>query len=124
MRLEAQCQMQLSVDKPTPLIAMLRPRSGEGQWVVSETYEMEPFVPVTEYTAGHNPLSQMHALWTLLAAELALIEVCSRRSRHIRRCRSKRHRLRESTLHRRHCIWSRSGSAWCNIDLVVYQPGL
>ena len=58
MRLEAQCHMQLSVDKPTPLIAMLRPRSGDAQWIVSEAYEMEPFEPVTEYTDGFGNLCQ------------------------------------------------------------------
>lgn len=58
MRLEATCQMQLSVENPTPLVAMLRPRSGEGQWVVSETYTMEPFVPVTEYTDSYGNLCQ------------------------------------------------------------------
>lgn len=58
MRLEAKCQMQLSVDKPTPMIAMLRPRSGAGQWVVSETYNMSPFVPVIEYTDSYGNLCQ------------------------------------------------------------------
>jgi transglutaminase-like putative cysteine protease len=58
MRLEAECQMKLSVEKPTPMIAMLRPRSGEGQWVVSETYDMEPFVPVVEYVDAYGNLCQ------------------------------------------------------------------
>jgi len=58
MRLEAKCTMTLNVDQPTPLVAMLRPRSGEGQWVASESYELEPFVPVTEYTDAFGNLCQ------------------------------------------------------------------
>jgi transglutaminase-like putative cysteine protease len=58
MRLEAKCQMTLDVEEPTPLVAMLRPRSGEGQWVVSESYELEPFVPVLEYTDPYGNLCQ------------------------------------------------------------------
>ena len=58
MRLEAKCQMKLNAKQPTPLIGMLRPRSGEGQWVVSETYDVEPFVPVVEYTDAFGNLCQ------------------------------------------------------------------
>jgi transglutaminase-like putative cysteine protease len=58
MRLEAQCKMILNVEQPTPLVAMLRPRSGEGQWVVSESYELEPFVPVVEYNDAFGNLCQ------------------------------------------------------------------
>lgn len=58
MRLEATCQMKLTVKNPTPLIAMLRPRSGEGQWVVSDSYEIEPFVPIVEYTDAFGNLCQ------------------------------------------------------------------
>lgn len=58
MRLEAKCEMKLSSEKPTPLVAMLRPRSGNGQWVASETYEIEPFVPVYEYTDAFGNLCQ------------------------------------------------------------------
>jgi len=58
MRLEAKCTMTLNVEQPTPLVAMLRPRSGDGQWVASESYELEPFVPVTEYTDAYGNLCQ------------------------------------------------------------------
>jgi transglutaminase-like putative cysteine protease len=58
MRLQAKCEMLLDVEHPTPLVAMLRPRSGESQWVVEESYEIEPFVPVTEYTDGYGNLCQ------------------------------------------------------------------
>ncbi|HET6338355.1 MAG TPA: transglutaminase family protein [Polyangiales bacterium] len=58
MRLDASCEMSLTADSPTPLVAMLRPRSGVGQWVVSEAYEIEPFVPVVEYVDGYGNLCQ------------------------------------------------------------------
>ena len=58
MRLDAGCEMSLSAEAPTPLIAMLRPRSGLGQWVVSETYQLEPFVPVVEYVDVFGNLCQ------------------------------------------------------------------
>jgi transglutaminase-like putative cysteine protease len=58
MRLLAGCEMNLTVDAPTPLIAMLRPRSGLGQWVVSEAYKIAPFVPVVEYVDVFGNLCQ------------------------------------------------------------------
>lgn len=58
MRLEAKCKMILNVEQPTPLVAMLRPRSGDGQWVASESYELEPFVPVVEYADPFGNLCQ------------------------------------------------------------------
>jgi transglutaminase-like putative cysteine protease len=50
--------MTLTADAPTPMIAMLRPRSGLAQWVASEQYELEPFVPVVEYVDGFGNLCQ------------------------------------------------------------------
>lgn len=58
MRLEAKCEMNLTAEQPTPLVGMLRPRSGEGQWVVKEIYEVDPYVPVVEYTDGFGNLCQ------------------------------------------------------------------
>ncbi len=58
MRLDAGCEMTLNVEAPTPLVAMLRPRSGLGQWVVSEKYQIEPFVPVIEYVDVFGNLCQ------------------------------------------------------------------
>ena len=58
MRLQAGCELELKVKNPTPLIAMLRPRSGEAQWVVSETYDFEPFVKATEYVDCFGNLCQ------------------------------------------------------------------
>ena len=58
MRLLAGCEMNLSVDAATPLIAMLRPRSGHGQWVISEAYKIDPYVPVVEYVDVFGNLCQ------------------------------------------------------------------
>jgi transglutaminase-like putative cysteine protease len=45
-------------EQAVPLVAMLRPRSGEAQWVASEQYELEPFVQVTEYVDVFGNLCQ------------------------------------------------------------------
>lgn len=58
MRLKAGCDLRIETEQPTPMIAMLRPRSGEGQWIASETYTLEPFTPVLEYTDGFGNLCQ------------------------------------------------------------------
>lgn len=58
MRLEAKCEMSLRADEPTPLVAMLRPRSSMGQWIAAEAYEIDPFVPVVEYTDAFGNLCQ------------------------------------------------------------------
>jgi len=42
----------------TPLILMLRPRSGMQQWVARETYTLSPNVPVEEYTDIFGNLCQ------------------------------------------------------------------
>jgi transglutaminase-like putative cysteine protease len=42
----------------TPLILMLRPRSGIQQWVARETYTLSPSVPVEEYTDIFGNLCQ------------------------------------------------------------------
>jgi transglutaminase-like putative cysteine protease len=58
MKLEVGCQLNFEAISPVPLVLMLRPRSGEGQWVLSETYLLEPFVPAREYTDSHGNLCQ------------------------------------------------------------------
>ena len=42
----------------TPVVLMLRPRSGEGQWVIAERYQIEPSVPVAEFTDVNGNLCQ------------------------------------------------------------------
>lgn len=58
MQLEAGCTLTFDMQAPVPLILMLRPRSGAGQWVVRESYNLTPPVPVTEYTDGFGNLCQ------------------------------------------------------------------
>lgn len=58
MRLNAACHLSFQATTPTPVIFMLRPRSGQGQWVVREEYLLNPSVPVTEYTDGFGNLCQ------------------------------------------------------------------
>ncbi|NJR53025.1 MAG: transglutaminase family protein [Leptolyngbyaceae cyanobacterium CSU_1_3] len=58
MRLNAGCDLVYTASTPTPLILMLRPRSGLGQWVFHEDYQLEPNVPIAEYTDGYGNLCQ------------------------------------------------------------------
>ena len=58
MRLNAGCQIVFEAAEPTPLILMLRPRSGLGQWVVQEEYLLEPSLPIVEYTDSYGNLCQ------------------------------------------------------------------
>jgi transglutaminase-like putative cysteine protease len=58
MRLQAKCQITVTAAQDCPVVAMLRPRSGEAQWMVSESYEMRPWVPTTEYVDSFGNLCQ------------------------------------------------------------------
>lgn len=58
MRLDAGCELLFDAEEPTPLILMLRPRSGAGQWVIREEYALEPSTPVIEYTDSYGNLCQ------------------------------------------------------------------
>ena len=58
MQLNVQCQLSLDAQFETPVILMLRPRSGWGQWIIREEYRIEPIVPVLEYTDGYGNLCQ------------------------------------------------------------------
>jgi transglutaminase-like putative cysteine protease len=58
MKLEVGCHLKFEASAPTPLILMLRPRNGDSQWVLRETYFLEPFVPAREYTDIHGNLCQ------------------------------------------------------------------
>jgi len=58
MRLSAGCQITYEVNAPTPLIFMLRPRSGLGQWVMREEYIIAPSTQVIEYTDSYGNLCQ------------------------------------------------------------------
>jgi len=58
MRLDAGCQLTFQADEPSPLLLMLRPRSGRGQWVVREEYLLDPPVPLVEYSDSYGNLCQ------------------------------------------------------------------
>lgn len=58
MQLIVGCELLLEASDPCPIILMLRPRSGRGQWVRREDYLLEPSVPVVEYTDSYGNLCQ------------------------------------------------------------------
>jgi transglutaminase-like putative cysteine protease len=58
MRLKAGCEMTLKTATAVPLVAMLRPRSGEAQWISREEYELKPMTPVVEYVDCFGNLCQ------------------------------------------------------------------
>jgi len=58
MRIHAECKMTVKATEVCPVIAMMRPRSGEAQWMVSEIYELRPWVPTTEYVDQYGNLCQ------------------------------------------------------------------
>ena len=58
MWIRASSEFQFEVGSPTPLIFMLRPRSGAQQWVASESYTLKPNVPVIEVTDKYGNLCQ------------------------------------------------------------------
>jgi transglutaminase-like putative cysteine protease len=58
MRLRATCSMTVEAPADSPVIAVLRPRSGHAQWMVSERYELAPWVPTTEYVDAYGNLCQ------------------------------------------------------------------
>lgn len=58
MLLQAGCEIDLSAVAPTHLIAMLRPRSGVAQWLISERYDFEPFIKAVEYVDSFGNLCQ------------------------------------------------------------------
>ena len=50
--------MRVRVSSDCPVVAMLRPRSGDAQWMVSERYELHPWVTTTEYVDVFGNLCQ------------------------------------------------------------------
>lgn len=58
MKLIAGCELLLNTNLPTPVILMLRPRSGLGQWILQEEYKLEPMIPIVEYTDSYGNLCQ------------------------------------------------------------------
>ncbi len=56
--LRATCALDFQIEESTPLILMLRPRSGARQWVVRESYVLTPYVGVVEYSDIFGNLCQ------------------------------------------------------------------
>lgn len=58
MWLRASCHIQLSIPVATPFILMLRPRSGDQQFIAGNREELSPRVASTEYTDSFGNLCQ------------------------------------------------------------------
>ncbi len=58
MKLQVACQLDYKTQENVPLILMLRPRSGSGQWVMKEEYLFSPNVPVTDYIDSYSNICQ------------------------------------------------------------------
>jgi len=58
MRLRTRCDLCFDVDLPTPIILMLRPRSGWNQWIERESFVIEPGVQLFEYIDAYGNLCQ------------------------------------------------------------------
>ena len=56
MQLEAGCQLLFETIAPSPLILMLKPRSGLGQQVIQADCRFQPQVPVVEYIDSYGNL--------------------------------------------------------------------
>ncbi len=71
MRLSAGFDLVLDATEPCPTVAMLRPRSGAAQWLVSESCSFDPPARPTEYVDAYGNLcqrfliepGQMHIHW-------------------------------------------------------------
>jgi transglutaminase-like putative cysteine protease len=50
--------MAFNIEIPTPFILMLRPRSGQQQWIESEEYRLHPSVQPFEFTDDYGNLCQ------------------------------------------------------------------
>jgi transglutaminase-like putative cysteine protease len=69
MWLRTICNFAFNITVPIPFILMLRPRSGDQQWIASEEYRLTPSVPVLEFTHDYGNLCQR------LIAPVGLFEV-------------------------------------------------
>jgi transglutaminase-like putative cysteine protease len=58
MKLKAGCEITVEAETDCPAVAMLRPRSGQAQWLSGERYLFEPRVRTTEYVDGFGNLCQ------------------------------------------------------------------
>ena len=58
MKLKAHCELTLTAPTDCPLVAMLRPRTGQAQRMVSTSYTLQPWVPVSNYVDIYGNLCQ------------------------------------------------------------------
>jgi hypothetical protein len=58
MQLDAGCQLLFEATAPSPLILMLRPRSGLSQQIISGEFKFDPDIPWDEYTDSYGNLCQ------------------------------------------------------------------
>ena len=58
MKLQASCALTLNAPTDCPLVAMLRPRSGQAQRVISSSYTLQPWVPSSHYVDLYGNLCQ------------------------------------------------------------------
>ena len=58
MKLKAACSISMTAASDCPMVAMLRPRSGPAQWIISQRYDLQPWVPVNEFVDGYGNLCQ------------------------------------------------------------------
>jgi transglutaminase-like putative cysteine protease len=58
MKLTAACTLVVTAASDCPMIAILRPRSGPAQWIISDRYELQPWVPVSEFVDSYGNLCQ------------------------------------------------------------------
>ncbi|RYG12963.1 MAG: transglutaminase family protein [Burkholderiales bacterium] len=58
MRLHATNIITFDCPEPCPTVAMLRPRSGAAQWVISQRYHLDPWIFGTEYQDVYGNLCQ------------------------------------------------------------------
>ncbi len=58
MQLTATCKLTLAAAADCSLVAMLRPRSGPAQWVIHDSFALEPWAPMVEYVDVYGNLCQ------------------------------------------------------------------
>ena len=58
IRLQTRCDMTLEASEDCPTVGMLRPSSGLAQWLVSEHYDFQPRLRITEYVDAYGNLCQ------------------------------------------------------------------
>ena len=58
MKIKAACTLTVTAATDCTLITMLRPRSGKSQWIISDRYDLQPWVPSTEFIDSYGNLCQ------------------------------------------------------------------